>query len=93
MANTKSAQKALRHDKKRQLINTAVKLSVKKMIKDARTAIETKSEKAQALIKTTNQTIDKAVQKGVFKKNTGNRKKSRLTKTFNVKFGIGKKNS
>lgn len=84
MPITKSAKKALRQNKKRQLANRAVKLGVKKIIKDSKKAIEAKSlDKANELVQKSIKAIDKAVQKGVLKKNTGNRKKSRLMKKYN----------
>lgn len=92
MANTKSAKKALRQNKKRQLRNKQVKDNIKKLIKDSRKAIGVKSDKAKELVARTVKTVDKAVQKGILKKNTGNRKKSRLMKKFNTQFGIGTKN-
>jgi len=35
--------------------------------------------------------VDKAVQKGVLKKNTGRRRQSRIMKKFNAAFGVTKK--
>jgi len=90
MPNRKSQKKSLLQNKKKQLVNKAVKDSVKKLIKDSRTAIDAKSDQAGEMVKQTSKAVDKAVQKGVFKKNAGNRKKSRLMKKFNAKFEIGK---
>jgi len=93
MPITKSAKKELRKSKKRRLINKTVKLGVKKLVKDSKKLIEAKEvEKANELIRKSIKAIDKAVKKGVLKKNTGNRKKSRLMKKYNKAAGIGKKN-
>lgn len=93
MPNTKSAKKELRKSKKRQAINRVVSIGVKKLVKDSKKAIDAKLvDKAGELVKKSVKAIDKAVKKGVLKKNTGNRRKSRLMKKYNIVAGIGKKN-
>lgn len=83
MANTKSALKEIRKSKKRYAKNKVVKEELKTLIKDCRKAIEAGGTKTKELLAKTLKEIDKAVQKGVIKKNTGSRKKSRLQSFFN----------
>lgn len=72
----KSAIKKLRRDNKRRLENRIVRLNVKKSIKMAKTASSANAvSKAFSL-------IDKAVKKGLIKKNTAARKKSQLAKAL-----------
>lgn len=74
MAITKSAQKALRQSIRRKKINLRRKGAFKDAIKEAR---KLKSNEALSLAY---KAIDKAAKRGVIKKNTANRKKSRLAK-------------
>jgi len=74
MPITKSAQKALRQSRRRKKINLARKEAMKGAIKDAQ---KIKSSEALSLAY---KAIDKAVKKGVIKKQTAARKKSRLTR-------------
>ena len=83
MANTKSALKELRKGAKLEVYNKKIKDNVKTLIKKSRKAIEAGDKKAEEMVKTTLKAIDKAKQKGIIKKNTGNRKKSRLHTRLN----------
>ncbi|OGF25227.1 30S ribosomal protein S20 [Candidatus Falkowbacteria bacterium RIFOXYB2_FULL_34_18] len=83
MANTKSALKELRKGAKREIYNKKIKDNLKTLIKKTRKAIEVKDAKAEEMVKTAIKTIDKAKQKGVIKKNTADRKKSRLQTKLN----------
>ena len=83
MPQTKQAEKALRKSKKRAERNKLVKNTIKTLTKKTRQAIDKKDAKATDLIKETTQKIDKAAQKGILKKNTAARKKSRLMLSFN----------
>lgn len=78
MPNTKSAKKELRKSKKRQVHNKKIKDSLKDLIKKSRRAIEIGDAKAKELVAETLKALDKAAQKGIIKKNTKDRKKSRL---------------
>ncbi|MFA6198298.1 MAG: 30S ribosomal protein S20 [Patescibacteria group bacterium] len=80
----KAAWKALRQSKKRHARNIATKVNVRAVVKKTRQAIagNAKDEAAKAL-KEALKALDKAVQKGVIKKNTAARKKSRLTLQYN----------
>ncbi len=78
MANTKSANKEIRKSTKNAAYNKKIKDNVKSLVKRSRKAIEAKDPKAGELVMTTLKSLDKAAQKGVIKKNTKDRKKSRL---------------
>ena len=82
MANKASAKKALRQNTVKQARNKVVKDKIKKGIKDSRQAIIANTADSQELIKQVSKDIDKAIQKGVIKPNTGNRRKSRLMRAF-----------
>lgn len=84
MPNLKSAKKELRKSVKRQLHNTEIKDNVKKLIKVSKKAILAKEAAAQEMVAKTLKALDKARQKGILKKNTANRKKSRLHKKLNA---------
>ena len=78
MPNTKSAKKELRKGAKRQIHNKKIKDNLKDLVKKSRQAIESGDAKAKDLVTQTMKAIDKAAQKGIIKKNTRDRKKSRL---------------
>lgn len=84
MPNLKSAKKELRKSKKRQTRNNQIEENLKKLIKNSRKAIEAKDSKAKDLVAQTMKALDKAAQKGVIKKNTRNRKKSRIHTKLNA---------
>ncbi|MFA5248522.1 MAG: 30S ribosomal protein S20 [Patescibacteria group bacterium] len=84
MPNIKSAKKELRKANRRHAFNVAVKSELKDLIKKSRKAVEAKDAKSEDLVKKTLKTFDKAVQKGVVKKNTASRGKSRLQLRLNA---------
>lgn len=80
----KSAKKALRQSEKRKVRNLRRKRDIKETTKKLKKSIEAKNiEEAKQLLINTYKTLDKAVKTGIIKKNTANRKKSRLTKALN----------
>jgi len=84
MAITKSAKKALRQNARRKIRNVKRKDKMKSVIKEVRTLIEQKKFKeAEKLLPQVYQTLDKTAKVGAIKKNTANRRKSRLTKALN----------
>ncbi len=83
MPNKDSAKKELRKGKKLAFANNKVKDTVKSLTKKTRKAIEGKDKGAGELLAKTMKAIDKAAKKGVIKKNTRDRKKSRLHLAFN----------
>jgi len=89
MPNTKSAKKAFRRDQKRTARNIQKKKTVKDLTKKTLKAVEAgQMDQIQDLLKQAQKAIDKAAKTGVIKKNTANRKKSRLAARVNK---IGKK--
>jgi small subunit ribosomal protein S20 len=81
----KSAIKALHQDKKRALRNKKVKSDIIALVRKVRKAVVKKDRvKAADRLKLAIKKIDRAAQKGIIKKNTAARKKSRLTKAVNA---------
>lgn len=80
MAITKSAKRAIRVSVKKRIINVKrtrdMKESVKTLRKSATTGAKTTKEDLRAAYKA----LDKAAKRGVIKKGTADRKKSRLAK-------------
>ena len=77
----KSAFKAQAQSLKRQKINKKVKSDLTALIRKVRKSVVAKdSAKATDWLKQTVKKIDRAAQKGILKKNTAARKKSRLAK-------------
>jgi small subunit ribosomal protein S20 len=84
MANHPSALKRYRQSEKRQAINTANRHKLKTQLRKLKTAVAAKkADDAKGLLPQTFRLIDKSVQKGVIKKNTAARYKSRLAKSVN----------
>ena len=81
MANTLSAKKRIRQNKKRHQRNQAVRTRTRTYTKRARQAIEAGDISAaeEAVLAATSQ-LDKAVSKGVIHENNAARRKSRLMK-------------
>jgi len=82
MPNKKAAIKHLKQTIKRTKVNNLIKRNIKEIIKKGKKAFSDGSlkDKAQDLTVQLQKTVDKAIKSGVFKKNTGNRKKSRFAK-------------
>lgn len=79
MPITSSAKKALRASKKKQLFNLRRKNEMQSVIKQYKKLISAKkTDEAKKLIPRLQKAIDKAAKRGVIKKNTASRKKSRL---------------
>jgi len=84
MANHKSAEKRVRQNAKRNLINRSNRSKLRTQIKSLRAAAAGADKDAtNALLAPTVSLIDKAVNKGVLHKNTAARYKARLTKRAN----------
>ncbi len=85
MANNKSAKKRVELNERNRVRNQAVKTRVKNAAKRVLAAIEA-NDKALALevLSAAYKEFDKAVSKGVAKKNTISRKKSRLAARVNA---------
>ena len=81
MANIKSSKKSIKTDKVQTIANNEYTAKVKNSIKRCEKAIKAKDvELANKELKTVIADIDKACSKGLVKKNTCARQKSRLSK-------------
>jgi small subunit ribosomal protein S20 len=78
MPNIQAAKKAMRQSAKRRVVNDNRRRAMKEAVKGIKKAITTGGKVAKEDIANAYQAIDKAVKRGVIKKNTGARKKSRL---------------
>ena len=84
MAHSKSSKKRVFIGKRNESRNKAIKSRVKTFVKKVLVAVEAKNvDEAKAALKFAYKELDKAVTKGVLKKNTASRKKSRLTLKVN----------
>ena len=80
MANHKSAEKRIRQNEKRRVINRGSRSAMRTEIKKLRTALTLgDADRAQQLLPAVVSIIDRSVQKGVLHRNTAARYKSRLT--------------
>jgi small subunit ribosomal protein S20 len=85
MANHPSALKRYRQSQRRRLINQMNRHQLKTQLKKLRTAISGgKADEVKAVLPETLGAIDRSVRKGVIKKNTARRYKSRLAKRVNA---------
>ena len=85
MPNIKSAEKRVRIIEKKTAQNNMIKTGVKTAIKKFESAVtEGNKENAQTLLVAATKKIDQSCSKGVIKKNTASRKKSRLAKMLNT---------
>ena len=85
MPNIKSAIKRVKVNEKKRMQNTAQKSALRTAIKSFEVAVQNKDvEKAGENLLTATKKIDKAVTKGLIKKNTAARKKSQIAKKFNA---------
>lgn len=81
MAIIQSAKKRIRSSEKKRVFNLRRLRTMKESIKKFLKFIETKKiEEAEKMIPELYKSIDKAVKRGIVKKNTAARKKSRLVK-------------
>ena len=81
MPITKSAKKALKGSKKKRVFNLRRKTAMKSTIKEVRELVAGgKKDEDLKLIPKIQKVLDKAAKRGVIKKNTASRKKSRLAK-------------
>ncbi|MBC7235783.1 MAG: 30S ribosomal protein S20 [Chloroflexi bacterium] len=85
MANTRSALKRVRQDRKRRLRNMRVRSRMRTFVKKANALIvEGQKEEAIEAVRQAISEIDKAAQKGVIHPNNAARRKSRLMRRFNA---------
>jgi small subunit ribosomal protein S20 len=84
MPNKKSAEKELRKNVKRKAANKLVSIKMKGLTKTNLKQIAAGDKQVKEAYSLTMKAIDKAAKKGVIKKNTASRKKSRLMKKVNA---------
>ena len=81
MANTASAKKRIRQNKKRRMRNKVWRTRARTSVKEARLAIDTGDrEAAESATRLAIEQLDKAASKGVIHNNNASRRKSRLMK-------------
>jgi small subunit ribosomal protein S20 len=85
MANTSSAKKANRASLKKRVFNARRKRSMKGGVKEYEKMVASGGKDAAKQLPTVFQAIDKAAKRGVIKKNTASRMKSRLSKMASAK--------
>jgi len=85
VANLQSSKKRIRSNLRRERRNVSVKSAIKTAIKKVESAIaEGDLEAARVRFSETASALDSAATKGIIKKNTASRRKSRLAKKINV---------
>lgn len=85
MANLKTSIKDVRQNKKRAEINRSWKRRMKNVVKRLNEMIKegASEEELKKQLQIVYKVVDKVAKKGIIKKNTANRKKSRLSKKVN----------
>ena len=85
MAHRSSAFKHIRADKRRRDVSFRRKSAVRTIVKKTKAAIEAGNvEEAESLYRRATSPLDSAASKGVIKKGTANRRKSRLAKNLHL---------
>ena len=83
MPNHKSAEKRVRQNERRRVVNRSNRSRLRTAVKELRNALDKGGKNAAEMLPTTVSEIDKAVQKGVLHHNAAARHKSRLTARVN----------
>jgi small subunit ribosomal protein S20 len=78
LANTKSAQKAMRQAETRARRNQAARSAVRTYVKNAAAAVADGRETTPEVVRSAVRALDKAAQKGIIHRNAAARRKSRL---------------
>lgn len=81
MPITKSAEKAMRGSLRKKAVNDRRKRAMKEVIKKIDKSVKTDKKEAEKMLSLAFKAIDKAAKSGVIKKNTADRRKSRLSKS------------
>ncbi|MEK7540757.1 MAG: 30S ribosomal protein S20 [Patescibacteria group bacterium] len=90
MAIIKSAKKSIRQNKRRRFQNLVYKNKIKNLIKEAKVLVSAKkANEAKNLLPAIYEILDKSAKKGVIKKNTASRKKSRMAKFIDKSLNPG----
>ena len=82
MANLKSSKKDIRRTEKRTALNKTYKDNMKNSVKGLKLSVSKNSFEPEQLV-AAQKALDKAAKKGVIKKGTASRLKSRLMKSIN----------
>ncbi len=80
MPNLENAKKALRVSDRKRVLNDKRRRAIKETVKSVKTILVTDANLAKIELGKAYKAIDKAAKRGVIKKNTAARKKSRLAK-------------
>lgn len=80
MAITKAAKKAIRVSERKRVFNVRRKRAMKEAIKDVFDVVKTDRKTAESNLAAAYKAIDKAAKRGIIKKNTAARRKSRLAR-------------
>lgn len=81
MANLNAAKKSIRADARKRVFNDRRRRAMKDIVKETKKLVSGgQNEEAKKLLPKAYKAIDKAAKRGIIKKNTAARKKSRLTK-------------
>ncbi len=80
MPITQSAKKAIRGSLRKKAVNDRRTRTMKEIMKKVVKIAKTEKKEAEKLLASAFQAIDKAAKRGVIKKNTAARKKSRLSR-------------
>ncbi len=80
----------MRNSARKQARNATVRTQVKSAVKKFRAAVEAKKDNSPTNLRAAISALDKAVKKGVIKRNTADRKKSRLTIALNKATAVKK---
>ena len=83
MPNTKSAARRMRNSARKQVRNSIVRTQLKTAVKKFRESVAATPDTSSAALRTAISTLDKSVKKGVIKRGTADRKKSRLALALN----------
>lgn len=83
MPNIASAVKRVRVTEKRTLRNKSFSSALKTAFKKANNAVKESAENRLEMVRLAIKKIDQGVSKGIVRKNTANRKKSRLVQKYN----------
>ena len=82
MAITQNAKRAKRVSDRKRVTNDKSRRNMKEAVKTVRKSVTTKSKTVTTDLSLAYKALDKAAKKGVIKKGTANRKKSRLAKAL-----------
>lgn len=85
MPNLQNAKKALRVSARKRVMNDKRRKAVKETSRSAKAVVGSEKKVIVETLAKAYQAIDKAAKRGIIKKNTANRRKSRLSRTLKPK--------